>query len=97
MMKPFFVYILKCNDNSFYTGHTDNLEHRIAEHKQGKISGYTSAKLPVELVFMQQFPTRDEALCAERQIKGWSRKKKEALISTALRFTKDQVAKRHHQ
>ena len=79
-MKPFFVYILKCHDYSLYTGHTDNLEYRITKHRQGKIAGYTSSRLPIELVFVQQFPTRDEALCAERQIKGWSRKKKEALV-----------------
>ena len=80
-MNDFFVYILKCKDGSFYTGHTDNLEYRISEHKLGKIPGYTSTRLPVELVFVQQCPTRDEALCAERQIKGWSRKKKIALIN----------------
>ncbi|MGB6976793.1 MAG: GIY-YIG nuclease family protein [Gammaproteobacteria bacterium] len=77
----FWVYVLKCADNSYYTGHTDNLEKRIAQHKSKDIPGcYTTTRLPVNLVFSQVFATRVEALASERQIKGWSRKKKEALI-----------------
>jgi len=76
----FWVYILCWADNSYYTGHTDNLEERIAKHKTGEIEGYTSTRLPVRLVFSEQFPTREEALTCERQIKGWGRKKKEALM-----------------
>ena len=79
-MKPFFVYMLRCNDESYYVGHTDDLEKRIAEHNEGKMSGYTKTRLPVNVVYSQDFCARDEALIAERQIKGWSRKKKEALI-----------------
>jgi predicted GIY-YIG superfamily endonuclease len=76
----FWVYILKCTDGSYYTGHTDNLEKRIEEHQSGACGGYTLTRLPVELAFSQDFPTREEALTSERQIKGWSRKKKEAMI-----------------
>jgi predicted GIY-YIG superfamily endonuclease len=76
----FWVYILRCADNSYYTGHTDNLEERIAKHQSGEIEGYTPTRLPVRLVFSEQFPTREEALTCERQIKGWGRKKKEALM-----------------
>ena len=76
----FWVYILRCADGSYYTGHTDNLEVRIAKHKTGEIEGYTSTRLPVQLVFSEQFATREEALTCELQIKGWSRKKKEALM-----------------
>jgi len=76
----FWVYILRCADNSYYTGHTDNLEERIAKHQSGEIEGYTSTRLPVRLVFSEQFPTREEALTCERQIKGWGRNKKEALM-----------------
>jgi predicted GIY-YIG superfamily endonuclease len=76
----FWVYILKCSDGSYYTGHTDNLEKRIGEHKSGILVGYTATRQPVELVFSQEFPTRIEALSGEQQIKGWSRKKKEAMI-----------------
>ena len=76
----FWVYILKCSDGSYYTGHTDNLEIRIAQHKVGECPGYTATRLPVELVWSQAFNSREEALAAERQIKGWSRKKKEAMM-----------------
>jgi predicted GIY-YIG superfamily endonuclease len=76
----FWVYILKCNDGSYYTGHTESLEKRIGEHQSGAYGGYTSTRLPVKLVFAQDFPTREEALTSERQIKGWSRKKKEAMM-----------------
>lgn len=80
-MKPFWVYILRCSDNSYYTGHTDNLDHRIAQHNAGDIAGcYTASRLPVTLAFSQPCATRAEALSAERQIKGWSRKKKEAMM-----------------
>ena len=77
----FWVYILRCADNSYYTGHTDNLENRIAQHHQGYFpTCYTYKRRPLELVFSQPFPTRIEALTCEQQIKGWSRKKKEAMI-----------------
>jgi putative endonuclease len=80
MGKPFWVYILKCNDDSYYTGHTDNLEIRIAQHNEGKIDGYTATRLPVTLLFSEQFASRSEALEMEQRIKGWNRKKKEAMM-----------------
>ncbi|OIQ96976.1 GIY-YIG nuclease superfamily protein [mine drainage metagenome] len=76
----FRVYILRCADGSYYTGHTDNLEARIGLHQSGECDGYTASRLPVELVWPQECGTREEALSAERQIKGWNRKKKEALM-----------------
>jgi len=77
----FWVYILRCADGSYYTGHTDNLEQRIGEHTIGAIpSCYTFKRRPLQLVFSQDFPTREEALSSEQQIKGWSRKKKEAML-----------------
>ena len=76
----FWVYILQCSDNSYYTGHTDNLDKRIAEHQAGEIPGYTSGRRPVTLLFSQEFSTREEAIACERQIKGWRRSKKQALI-----------------
>lgn len=76
----FWVYILKCHDGSYYTGHTDNLEKRIAQHHIGLLECYTESRRPVELVFSQECGTREEALRAEFQIKGWTRRKKEALI-----------------
>jgi predicted GIY-YIG superfamily endonuclease len=78
----FWVYILKCGDNSYYTGHTDNLEKRVGEHLEGLLYGYTRTRHPLKFVFAEEFQTRYEALSRERQIKGWSRKKKEALISS---------------
>ncbi len=79
-MEYFSVYILRCKDGSYYTGHTDNLEKRISEHRAKKYCNYTEIRLPVEVVFVQHFTTRNEAFVAERKIKKWSRKKKEALI-----------------
>ncbi len=76
----FWVYILLCSDNSYYTGHTDDLESRLTKHESGEIEGYTSSRTPVKLVFSEEFSSREEALSAERRIKGWSRRKKEALI-----------------
>jgi putative endonuclease len=77
----FWIYILRCADGSYYTGHTDNIEKRVGEHITGTIPGcYTFKRRPLELVFFQDFPTREEALASEQQIKGWSRKKKEAMM-----------------
>jgi predicted GIY-YIG superfamily endonuclease len=81
MAKPIFVYLLHCSDGSYYTGQTDNLEHRIASHQSGGVASYTQKRLPVELVFSETFESRIDALERERQIKGWSRAKKEALIA----------------
>ena len=80
VMQTFTMYILKCRDDSYYVGHTDNIEQRMHQHQDGSITGYTSKRLPVELVFMQSFYSRAEALVAEQKVKNWSRKKKEALI-----------------
>ncbi|KEQ54957.1 TrmH family RNA methyltransferase [Sphingobium chlorophenolicum] len=77
----FYTYILRCSDGSYYTGHSDDLETRVAQHQSGSIKGYTSDRLPVELMWSAEFASRAEALAAELQIKGWSRKKKEALIA----------------
>jgi len=77
----FWTYILFCADGRYYTGHTDNLEYRIGQHQSGAIEGFTSSRLPVRLMWSQDFATRYEALDAEMRIKKWSRAKKEALIS----------------
>jgi predicted GIY-YIG superfamily endonuclease len=76
----FWVYILRCADGSYYTGHTDNLEKRFDEHQAGACGGYTAERLPVELAWSQECASREEALAAEQQIKGWGRKKKEAMM-----------------
>jgi len=79
-VNSYFVYILKCSDSSYYTGSTNNLIKRLDEHNSGKYKGYTNTRLPVKLVLSQEFSDVKEAISAERKIKGWSRKKKDALI-----------------
>ena len=76
----FWAYMLQCRGGYFYVGHTDDLERRIGDHKSGLIPGFTADHQPAELVWSQAFVTRDEAKKAEKQIKGWSRAKKLALI-----------------
>lgn len=80
MAKPFFMYILRCADNSYYVGHTDDLEVRMVQHHSGLSSAHTRRHLPVTLVWHQEFESRVEALEMERRVKGWRREKKEALI-----------------
>jgi putative endonuclease len=76
-----FVYIVRCRDGSYYVGSTRcDLDRRIAEHNAGTYGGYTSRRRPVELVWSCEFQQITDAISAERQIKGWSRAKKEALI-----------------
>lgn len=75
-----FVYILECSDGSYYTGSTKNVELRLWEHQNGQGANHTRKRLPVKLVFVEQFDRIDEAYAREKQIQGWSRKKKEALI-----------------
>ena len=65
----YYVYMLRCSDGSYYVGHTNDLEHRLAAHERGAIEGYTLLRRPVELVFSDQFSTRLEAFHRERQIK----------------------------
>ena len=94
IMQDFYVYILLCNDGSYYTGHTDNIESRMSAHEQRYFPRcYTASRLPVKLVFVQETSSRDEALTSERQIKRWTRRKKEALINQDFELLK-QLAKR---
>jgi len=79
-MKPFWVYILRCSDGSYYVGHTDDLEKRVGEHQSGAIPGYTTNRRPVSLVFASDTVTRDQAILTEMRVKRWTRAKKEALI-----------------
>ncbi|MBM4169955.1 MAG: GIY-YIG nuclease family protein [Ignavibacteria bacterium] len=79
-MKRGWCYILRCADGSYYTGVTSNPERRMSQHHSGYYRGYTLLRRPLELVWIQEFPSISQAIRAERQIKGWSRKKKEALM-----------------
>jgi putative endonuclease len=75
------LYILRCADDSYYVGTTRaDLKRRVAEHNAGTFGGYTASRRPVTLLFSQHFSAITDAIAAERQIKGWSRAKKEALI-----------------
>ena len=77
-----FVYILRCADNSYYVGSTrTSLEERIAQHDHGHFGGYTAKRRPLTLVWSQDFDRITDAITAERQLKGWSHAKKEALIA----------------
>jgi putative endonuclease len=76
-----YLYILRCADGSYYVGTTrGSLEKRIAEHDAGTFDGYTALRRPVTLVFSEHFDRVEDAISAERQVKGWRREKKEALI-----------------
>ncbi|MDE2436560.1 MAG: GIY-YIG nuclease family protein [Sphingomonadales bacterium] len=77
----FWCYLLRCADGKYYTGHTDDLDRRIAEHHVGGYCRFTSQRRPVEFVWAADFLTRIEAIEAEVRVGGWSRAKKEALIA----------------
>ena len=80
-MKFYYVYILRCNDNSLYVGVTSNIERRVIEHNEGKYQdAYTYSKRPVALVFYENFTEPNQAIEFEKKIKKWSRTKKQALI-----------------
>ena len=78
---PHYVYILLCADGSYYTGSTADLDTRLAQHEAGEDpQAYTYSRRPVKLLWFDEFPTEGDAIERERQIKGWSRAKKAALI-----------------
>jgi|ERR1700761_3156125 len=81
-MKLMYVYILECSDKSYYTGVTNNVEKRVIEHNLGiHKESYTYSRRPVKLVFCEKFKDEFKAIEFEKQIKGWSRKKKQAIIN----------------
>ncbi|OGY45770.1 MAG: hypothetical protein A3A24_01990 [Candidatus Buchananbacteria bacterium RIFCSPLOWO2_01_FULL_46_12] len=81
-MKSYYVYILECSDRSYYTGITSNLDKRLYEHNQGfDRSCYTYSRRPLKLEFVAEFNDVNNAIEREKQIKGWTRQKKQALIN----------------
>jgi len=76
-----YMYILKCFDDTYYTGSTKFLERRVEEHNDGKGANYTKKKLPVKLIYFEEYDRIDFAFNREKQVQGWSRKKKEALMN----------------
>jgi len=79
-MSSGWMYILQCADGSYYTGSTTNLELRLAQHQAGEGANHTKKRLPVKLVYYEYFDRIQDAFYREKQVQGWSRKKKEALI-----------------
>ncbi|MCW1148389.1 GIY-YIG nuclease family protein [Flavobacterium lacisediminis] len=75
-----FMYILLCADGSYYTGSTTDLERRLEQHQNGEGANHTKKRLPVSLLYYEEYSRIDEAFYREKQVQGWSRKKKEALI-----------------
>ena len=75
-----FTYILRCADDSYYVGSCRNLDYRMWQHSTGKGSKYTGPRMPVTLVFAQEFDNIGDAYALEKQVQGWSRAKREALI-----------------
>ena len=80
MIMAAWVYMLRCADGSYYTGCTTNIDQRMNEHQAGVYRGYTSSRRPVDLAWLEEFADVNQAIDVERKLKGWSRKKKEALI-----------------
>jgi predicted GIY-YIG superfamily endonuclease len=76
-----YVYILQCSDGSYYVGSTFNLEKRLEEHLLGAGSAYTRTRLPVKLLYSEEFSDVGKAYLREKQIQGWSRAKREALMA----------------
>ena len=88
-MNTYFVYILKCADDSFYIGVTNNLDIRLSQHETGlDINSYTYNKRPFVLVYHESYIDINQAILREKQLKGWSRKKKEALIDGDIELLK---------
>ncbi len=81
MASPFLTYMLLCGDGSYYVGHTDDLELKLAQHQAGTLDDYTTKRQPVSLAWSAPFADSDAAFAAERRLKGWSRAKREALIA----------------
>lgn len=82
--RPAVTYILLCSNGEYYVGSTTDMENRLNEHQKGRGCGFTKAHLPVKLVYTEEYPTVDQAYKRERQLHGWSRAKKEALIKGDL-------------
>ena len=74
------MYILECSDGSYYTGSTKDLERRLEQHQAGEGANHTAKRLPVKLIYYEEYNRIDHAFDREKQVQGWSRAKKEALI-----------------
>ena len=79
-MSKGYMYILECSDGSYYTGSTKDIERRLKQHQSGEGANYTARRLPVKLIYYEEFDRIDYAFYREKQVQGWNRKKKEALM-----------------
>lgn len=96
-MKTYYVYILLCSDNSYYTGITNNIDKRLVEHNNNlDKKSYTFSRRPVKVVYQETFQNPNDAIMWEKRIKGWSRKKKEALIKGDFEELKRLSNKKNH-
>ena len=84
-----YVYIIRCSDERIYTGSTTDIEKRIQEHLSGEGANFTKKRLPVELIYLEEFSRIDEAFKREKQIQRWSREKKEALVEGNFKKLKE--------
>ena len=89
MSVTFYVYILRCADGTYYVGATDDLQQRLAVHSSGKGPKHTAVRRPVELLYSESHKTQADAVRRERQIKRWSRAKKEALVRGDTNLLRD--------
>jgi putative endonuclease len=80
-MTKAWMYILECSDGSYYTGSTKDIERRLEQHQNGEGANYTKKRLPVKLIYLEEFDRIDWAFNREKQIQGWNRAKKQALIN----------------
>ena len=87
--KLFFLYVLRCSGGSLYVGSAQNVEKRLKEHNDGKAAVYTRVRRPVKLEYVEKFESRRSAMQREKQIKRWTRIKKEALIKGDLKILKE--------
>jgi len=88
-----YMYILECSDGTYYTGSTKYLELRLEQHQSGKGANYTAKRLPVKLLYFEEYNRIDHAFYREKQIQGWSRKKKEALMRGETHLLSDLAKK----
>jgi putative endonuclease len=78
---PYYVYILLCKDGTYYTGHAKNVKHRVEQHKKGQGARYTRMHRPAEIVYVEEFNSRTDAMKREREIKSFSHSKKQRLVN----------------
>ena len=79
----YYTYMVRCSDNTLYTGYTNDLDNRIMAHNEGRGAKYTRGRGPVELVYYEEYPTKEEAMSREWHIKRLTRPEKEKIIKLA--------------